>query len=695
MSAILPVQANQPLRLTTPLGEDALFLTGFTGREGISQLFRFQLDLVAANRKDIAFDKLLGQVVNVQVETAPGEDRFFSGIVSRLSQGARDEEFTAYRAEIVPSLWLLTRRVQSRIFQHETVPDILRKVFKGLDVAMEVQGKFHPRNYCVQYRESDFAFASRLMEEEGIFYFFEFHEQGHKLIVANTPKSHRDVPGQSTFLFDDVEGGNRGEPRINQWEKIQEVRAGKISLCDHSFELPANRLETERLPLDKIKVGGVTHALKLPDGDQLEIYDYPGGYARYHDGIDQGGGERPAHLQNLFSENRKVAMLRMEQETVAGLQIKGASNCRQLVGGHKFTLTRHFNADGAYVVTQVEHSATLSGFRSGEVAALDYDNRFTCIPAELPFRPARSTPRPRVDGAQTAVVVGPKNEEIFTDKYGRVKVQFPWDRHGKFNADSSCWVRVATPWAGKGWGAVHVPRIGQEVVVDFLEGDPDRPLIVGSVFNAEQMPPFALPDGKQLSGFKTNSYPTSGGSNEITFDDTKGKEKITVHAQYDKNVTVDHDLTTTVHNNRTSTVKVDSEETVKGKKTTTVDGVVGETYNDTLTTTVKNAVTLTSTAANIHAIAKTEVMLHTGASTLLLKSDGTIELVGVKIFINGKELVQVDAPKVGIHGKQETLMGVGGQSVRCDTAQVAVSGAEITAAAEGTHNVKGALVKIN
>jgi type VI secretion system secreted protein VgrG len=348
------------------------------------------------------------------------------------------------------------------------------------------------------------------------------------------------------------------------------------------------------------------------------------------------------------------------------------------------------------VLTQVEHRVSIGGnSRTGEGMTFDYDNRFTCIPAELPFRPLRNTPRSRVEGAQTAVVVGPKGEEIFTDKYGRVKVQFPWDRDGKYDANSSCWVRVSTPWAGKGWGAVHIPRIGQEVVIDFLEGDPDRPLIVGSVFNAGHMPPFALPAGKQLSGFKTNSYPTSGGSNEITFDDTKGKEKMTVHAQYDQNVTVDHDQTTTVHNNRTSTVDVDSTETVKGKKTTTVNGAVLETYNNKLSTIVKSDVLLASTGSHIHGVASTEIVLNSGASTLVLKSDGTIELVGVKIFINGKALVEVDAPKIALNGGQETLMGVGGQNVLCDGGQVAVSGAEINATAEGTHNIKGALVKIN
>jgi type VI secretion system secreted protein VgrG len=689
-------QTSHPLQILTPLGPDALFLVGLSGREGLSQLFRFDLDLLADNHKEIAFDKLLGQPVSIALALGGGKVRYFNGILSRFSQGGRDSTFTRYRAELVPQLWLLTRRVQSRIFQHLTVPEILKKVLKGLDVQFELQGTFHPRNYCVQYRESDFAFASRLMEEEGIFYFFKHTEGGHRLVLANTPQSHPGVPEQPTAIFDPAEGGNRPEFRVTAWEKVQEVRAGKVTLRDHCFELPHQHLEAARPSADGVAVGKVRHALKLPGAEQREIYDYPGGYARRFDGIDAGGGVRGGDIPRIFADNERTAGIRMQEEALAGLQVRGASYCRQFVSGHTFTLARHFNADDTYLLTEVEHEVGLGGqYRSGDGVTLSYENRFRCVPLALPFRPARTTPRPRVEGAQTAVVVGPKGEEIFTDKYGRVKVHFPWDREGKKDADSSCWVRVATPWAGKGWGGIHIPRIGQEVVVDFLEGDPDRPLIVGSVYNAEQMPPFALPEGKQLSGFRTNSYPSSGGSNEMTFDDTKGKEKITVHAQYDMNTTVDHDMSTTVKNNRTSTVNVNSTEAVLGRKTTTVNGAVLETYNDALTTVVKSGVVLTSTGANIHAIAATEILLNSGASTLLLKSDGTIELIGVKISINGKSLVDVCAPKVGVIGGEEALLGVGGQTVLCDGGQVAVSGAEITSAADGTHNIKGALVKIN
>jgi type VI secretion system secreted protein VgrG len=504
------------------------------------------------------------------------------------------------------------------------------------------------------------------------------------------------VVEQGSVVYDEIQGGQRADFRVTAWEKVQEIRTEKVTVRDHWFELPDKQLEANRGTLDGVAVGKVNHPLRFVGSERREVFEYPGGYGWHFDGIDRGGAERPEHLQKVFDAGERVAAIRMQEEAVAGLRVQGASNCRQFASGHRFTLARHWSADGDYVLTQVEHKCSLGGNpRSGDGVCLDYHNKFTCIPEGLPFRPARTTPRPRIEGAQTAVVVGPAGEEIYTDKYGRVKVQFPWDRQGRRDGDSSCWVRVSTPWAGKRWGAVHIPHIGQEVVVHFLDGDPDRPIIVGSVYNAEQMPPLALPAGKQVSGLKTNSYPTSGGSNEITFDDTKGKEKMTIHAQHDQSITVDHDQTTTVHNNRTTTVDVNSTETVHGKKSTTVDGPVLETYNATLTTVVKGETILTSTGASVHVIAATEVMLHSGASTLLLKSDGTIELIGVKININGKALVDVGAPQIGVIGGQQVVMGVGGQTVVCDGGKVAVSGAEISSTADGTHNIKGALVKIN
>jgi type VI secretion system secreted protein VgrG len=525
-------QATRLLAVATPLGADALLLTGFTGREGISRLFQFELELLAENNQDIPFDKLLGQPAAVRLALAGNKNRFISGIISRLSQGTRDQTFTRYRMEIVPQLWLLTRRAQSRVFQKLSVPDILKKVLDGLDVAYEIQGTFHPRDYCVQYRETDFAFASRLMEEEGIFYFFKHAANGHKMVVANTPASHRDLPEQSQAIFESVEGGQREEDRVHQWEKVQEMRSGKCTLWDYCFEMPDKNLEASQTTVDSVAVGKVTHKLKVGGNDRLELYDYPGGYAQRFDGIDQGGGEKPGDLKRIFEDNKRTVAIRMEQEALPGLVTQGAGNCRPFVSGHKFTLAKHFNADGPYVLTGVEHSATLSGdYRSGQNLALTYENRFTCIPLALPFRPRRETPRPRAEGTQTAVVVGPPGEEVYCDKYGRVKVQFHWDREGQNNLGSSCWIRVGTVWAGKRRGVVHVPMVGDEVIVDFLEGDPDQPIIIGSVYNAEMMPPYELPASK-----KTIAYKGSTGSNHITNDNTEGKELYKIFSEKDIHV---------------------------------------------------------------------------------------------------------------------------------------------------------------
>ncbi len=541
-------QDTRPMRVTTPLGTDKLLITGLSGSEAMSQLFSFQLDLLAENKTEVPFEKLLGQPVTVSIAlSANAGTRYFNGIASRVSQGEQDNTFTSYQVEIVPQFWLLTRRTQSRIFQQLPIPEILRKVLEGLEVDYRLQSRYEPRDYCVQYRESDFNFASRLMEEEGIFYYFEHKDGSHKMIVADTPQAHPNVPGNSTLLYDNVLGGTRPEDRVYDWFKYQELRSGKRTLWDHHFELPHKHLEADKTIQETVAAGSVTHKLKLGANDKLELYDYPGEYAQRFDGVPPGGGERPDDPQKIFTDNKRTVELRMQQEALPSLRIQGSSTCANMVPGHQFTLQRHFNADGCYVITSVQHSATLDAYRTDH-GVLGYHNSFTCIPNALPYRPPQVTAKPAVRGSQTAVVVGPPGEEIFTDKYGRVKVQFHWDREGKHDANSSCWIRVATPWAGKRWGVIHNPRIGQEVVVDFIEGDPDQPIIIGSVYNAEQMPAYMGegPDAKhkndnKLTGIKSSSTPGGQGYNEIRLDDTKGKEQIFIHGERDMDVRVKHD----------------------------------------------------------------------------------------------------------------------------------------------------------
>ena len=550
--------------VTTPLGPDKLLLVGFTGQEAVSRLFSFQLDMIAENDTDIAFDKLLGQKITVRLNLPDDKERYFNGLCKRVSQGEQGNDFTSYQMEIVPQFWMLTKKAQSRIFQQKSVPDILKKVLEGLDVTYEIQGTFHPRDFCVQYRETDFNFASRLMEEEGIYYFFKHSESGHQMVVANSSSSHTDLPNGSTIIYEDIEGGGRDEDRIYDWEKAQEWRSGKYTLWDHSFELPHKHLEAEANILDSVQAGKVSHKLKVANNDKLEIYDYPGEYAQRFDGVQSGGGDRAGDLQKIFQDNKRTVDLRIEEEAAPGLVIQGAASCRHFVSGHKFTLQRHFNADGAYVLTTIAHSARQSGdYRSGS-GDFHYSNSFTCVPSALPFRPQRLTPKPVVQGTQTAIVVGPSGEEIFTDKYGRVKVQFHWDRDGNNNEESSCWVRVGTLWAGKQWGVIHIPRIDQEVIVDFLEGDPDQPIIIGSVYNAREMPPYKLPDEKTKSTVKTRSSKqgTSDNYNEIRFEDKKGSEQIFINAEKDMDTRVENDDRQYVKNDRHIMIKNDHREKI-------------------------------------------------------------------------------------------------------------------------------------
>jgi type VI secretion system secreted protein VgrG len=552
------------------------------------------------------------------------------------------------------------------------------------------------------------------MEEEGIYYFFKHAADGHKLVLGNTPHSHPDMPEQSKVIFEAVEGGLREEFRIHEWQKAQELRSGKYTLWDHCFELPHKHLEAQQAILDAVPVGTVNHKLRVAANEKLEIYQFPGAYAQRFDGVDRGGAPRPAELAKIFEDNQRTVTIRMQQEAAAGLVIEGAGNCRQFVSGHKFTLARHFNADGPYLLAGLEHSAKLAGnYRSGGKTTFHYSNRFTCLPLALPFRPPRTTPRPRVQGTQTAVVVGPPGQEIFTDRYSRIKVQFHWDREGKNNQDSSCWIRVATVWAGKKWGIVNVPRIGHEVVVDFLEGDPDQPIIVGSVFNADHLPPDQLPRARMVSGLKSNSTPGGGGYNGLTFDDTKGQEQITLHGQYDMATTIEHDDTQTVLNDRAITVNGKYTQTIQKDATIKitegkldhdvvantahyhVKGAVTEDFDATQTTKVKDNITVESLAGEVLIQAARKITLHTGDSKITLEANGKISIDGVNIIVTGRRDIKESAPTVEISGTRQTVMGVSSQTVTCDTAKVATSGAGISATAVGVHEISGAMVKIN
>jgi len=688
-------QANRSLQVITPLGDDVLFIIGFYGTEQISDLFSFELKLIAENSTTIDFSQLVGHDIMVRIAT-PGEGeanewRHLSGICASFSQGDRNEEFTSYYAEVVPKVWLLTRCLQSRIFQQKSVPEILKDVLKGFDCDFQLQGQYEHREYCVQYRETDFGFVSRLMEEEGIYYFFEHTEHGHKMVIADSSLAHSDVPGLTKARYDVIEGGAPIGDHIFEWRKTQTLHPSKYTLWDHSFQQPTKNLEAKENILESIQAGSVSHRLKGQPNDPLEIYDYPGGYAVRFDGISPSGGEQSQRLQKILEDNKRTVRLRMEAEAAQSLTIQGSSGCRNFVAGQKFTLERHFDADGEYVLLSVTHDASMgSPYRTGANGGdLRYSNTFSCIPSQLPYRPPRRTPKPFVQGVQNALVTGPPGEEIFTDKYGRVKVQFYWDREGKKDANSSCWLRVGTLWAGKGWGGINIPRIGHEVIVAFVEGNPDEPVIVGSVYNRDTMPANTLPDKKVVCGLKSNTHKGKG-YNEISMDDTAGKEVIKTHAQYDMDTKVEHDLTEIIKNNAKIEI---SEGTYKhdvktGTANYHVQSALTEVYDATQETTVKGDLTIKSTGGaivvsadsqHIYIHAATSIQLHTGASKLWMASDGNIELSGTNIAIKGAEKVYVK----------------GGQVVSEADTNHEISGAAVKSTGTATNTVVGGVVMLN
>jgi type VI secretion system secreted protein VgrG len=537
-------QANRRIAINTSLGEDVLLLTSFSGTEGISRPFHFEVDMVS-EQEDLAFDSVVGQNATVRITLADGTERFFNGYLANFTQGGRDHDFVYYHAEIVPWLWFLTQTSDCRIFQDKTVPDIIEQIFKDYgmqDYALKLYGSFVPRVYCVQYRETDSQFVSRLMEEEGIFYFFK-HENGkHTMVLANAATAHEDCPNQPTARYEITSGGWQDDDVISEIKLRHDFKPSKYSQTDYNFETPNTSLQ--------VGVGG---------GTPYELYDYRQGEYR-----TRGDGD-------------SLARIRLQETQAPAVVARGVSDCRAFSTGYKFTLRDHYREDlnQAYVLTSLWHTARQGGsYRSGEDEQFNYENHFECIPFKTPFRPARVTPHPVVYGSQTAVVVGPAGEEIYTDKYGRVKVQFHWDREGKKDANSSCWVRVSQNWAGKKWGCMFLPRIAQEVIVDFLEGDPDQPIITGRVYNAEQMPPYELPASKTMSTIKSNSSIGSGGFNEIRFEDKKGEEQIFIHAQRNMDTRVEKDEYKTIMKEQHLVVEQAQYTHVKDKQHETLDADV-------------------------------------------------------------------------------------------------------------------------
>ena len=616
--------------------ESTLVLTEFSGTEAISRPFSFELGLVS-ERNDISFQDIIGTNVTVSIALADGNFRFFNGIISRFMHNAAAEEaetseyLAHYSATMVPWLWLLTLTKNSRIFQSMSVPEIVETIFieKGFsDFRIELN-RYEPKEYCVQYAETDFNFISRLLEQEGIFYFFE-HENGkHTMVIADSSTHHKDCPHQEDARFHPI--SDLDEDVITELNKMQELRVGKYTVNDFNFETP----------LTDLKVDAASQ-VRLGSGER-EWYSYPAEY-----------GTR--------AEGERIANIRMQAEEARITTLSGTSCCRAFTPGYKFFLSGHYRDElnnKPYVLTSVSHHITEpAGGSLSDMMGMKYTNRFTCIPFDVPYRPPLLTEKPLISGVQTAIVVGPKGEEIYTDKYGRIKVQFPWDREGKYDENSSCWIRVSQTWAGSGWGTIYIPRVGQEVLVEFIESDPDRPIVTGSVYNGINMPPYSLPDEKTKASLKSMSSPEGNGFNEIRFEDKDGKEQIFIHAENAHDVRVKGTSREFVGGKRHLIVEDDQLEKVKGDKHLAVLGDHNEAVTGTIS--VRASGDVQTEAGNNYAI-KSGMEIHiNGGVKVVMEAGMQLSLKAGASFIDiGPAGISIQGPLVNINSGGAPAVGAG------------------------------------
>jgi type VI secretion system secreted protein VgrG len=549
---------DRVMDIATPLGEGVLLFHGMRGREELGRLSEYHLDLLSADG-EIDVDAILGKNVTIKLALPDDSTRYFNGHVTRFSQGELRGRYYQYTATVHPWLWFLTRTADCRIFQEMTVPDIIKKVFADhgtADFTLELTSSYRKWTYCVQYRETDFNFISRLMEQEGIYYYFR-HTEGHNtMVLTDSCSKHVPCPGYEELAYIPPESLARPElEHISRWQFSREVQPGVYVHKDYDLERPSVDLKTQ-----KVLTRGYTPS-------NYEVFDYPGEYLQKADG-EQYASVRIDELGTQFETANAV------------------TNARGVAVGALFTLDKCPRADQncEHLIVAADYDLEFSDYEALEGAGTSYKCNFAAMSTKQQYRPQRTTPKPFVQGPQTAVVVGPAGDQIYTDQFGRVKVQFHWDRLGKKDENSSCWIRVSHPWAGKGWGAVSTPRMGQEVIVDFLEGDPDQPIITGRVYNAECQPPFGFPAGAVISGVKSDTHKGSG-NNEMSMDDTAGKERVFIHGQYNMDTVIEHDQTSTIHNCRTDRVDIDDSESIGKNQKWDVginrDATIGS--NETLT----------------------------------------------------------------------------------------------------------------
>ncbi|MCQ8104787.1 type VI secretion system tip protein VgrG [Methylomonas sp. SURF-2] len=622
-------QVDRIASVTTSLGETDLLLYRMTGTEHMSRLYEYELELLS-EKNDIDLKGLLGTGMTVKLYLDGGGHRSVHGIVTRISLFGTLGRLNYYRATLRPKPWLLSRTGNCRIFSNVSVPDIVKKLLTEhgyTDLENKLAATYEPREYCVQYRESDFNFISRLMEVEGIYYYFKHADGRHTMVLCDDASGHAEPAKQTIPYFPPENQGRRNKEHIYEWRVSEEIQSGTYVHDDFDFEKPKAELKTT-----SSKPGG-------HDEDSKEVYDYPGDYIKTADG----------------DHYAKVRM----QEMRAGFEFIAASgNTRGLATGNKFELSQYPRADQnkEHIVVSSQIQLQVNGYHSFGIAdsAEPYQCRYSVIRSSFDYRAPRVSRIPVVQGVQTAIVVGKSGDEITTDKYGRVKVQFHWDREGNNDENSSCWVRVAQVWAGKNWGAIHIPRIGQEVIVDFLEGNPDRPIITGRVYNADQMPPYELDANKTQSGIKSRSSKEGSADNfnEIRFEDKKGEEELYIHAE--KN------FTRVVENDDVHTIGFDKKD--PGDQTVDI-------YNNRTVTLDQGNDALT---------------VKTGNRTAEIKQGNDEITVAM-----GNRTVKVDSGKITEEAMQSIELKVGQNSVKIDQSGVTIKGLMIKIEGQTTTDLKG------
>jgi type VI secretion system secreted protein VgrG len=642
-----------------------------TGREALGEPFDYAVDLVSDD-PNIKLTDLLGQPMIVHLALADGDLRHFHGIVTEVDFVENARPQAIYRARLRPWLSLLGNTDNCRIFQHQSVPDIIQQVFRDrgfTDFENALSGDYPKADYIVQYRESDLHFVSRLMELAGIYYYFRHTESAHTLVLADAQGAHKRTPGCEQLPYRPPdEHRTTLEACVDEWQLTQRITAGAVTLRDFDFEKPNADLGSKlSSPKDHARADS-------------EVYDYPGGYRVRGDGDTQ-------------------ARVRLEQRQERFEQLRGHTNAFGFTTGALFELTDYPRDDQncEHLITYTRIAISGHQLQTGDTdAEVTFSCDFGAVDSRVPFRTQPTHRKPVVEGPQTAIVVGKSGEEIWTDKYGRVKVQFHWDRLGEHDENSSCWVRVAQTWAGPNWGFIQIPRMGQEVIVDFLEGDPDRPIITGRVYNANNMPPYDLPGKQTQSGVKSRS--TKGGgvsnANEIRFEDLKGSEEFHVQAEKDMNTLVKNaetrtvgatrstsigtDESLTVGNNRTAHVKANETINVDANESVTIGGNQTATIVGNDTESVGGDQSLTVTGSRTHMVAVTETILvgaaqsitagsqavTVGAQTTVVAADQSTTVGGgVTENVAGSATVSIGGSRTESVGGDESVSITGGQTI--------------------------------